>query len=152
MITSRNRIVTALPLTSRSTPKTFGNARYGRGPLSSFCPETALFRNLGVNLCICLCGVKCYASAQTLDFLDLAENCWFGNQKRTQHPSGVSGWALSRFTAGPLPLTHSNKPSASARGFKQISSNLIIPLRLTLPLSIFIFLINRQSPVTQTGN
>ena len=39
--------------------------------LSSFCPETALFRNLGVNLRICLCGVKCYASVQMPDFLDL---------------------------------------------------------------------------------
>ena len=60
----------------------------------SFCPATAIFRNLGVNLRICLCGVTCYASAQILDFLDLAENCWFPNQKRTLHPSAVSGWVL----------------------------------------------------------
>jgi len=51
--------------------------------LAGFYPETALFRNLGVNLRICLCGVKCYASAQMLDFLDLAKNYWFPNQKRT---------------------------------------------------------------------
>ncbi len=40
--------------------------------------ETALFRNLGVNLRNCLCGVRTeYASAQFLDFLDLAKNCSF---------------------------------------------------------------------------
>ncbi len=37
----------------------------------------ALFRNLCVNLRDSLCGVLEYASAQSLDFLDLAENCSF---------------------------------------------------------------------------
>ncbi len=55
--------------------------------LLNFCPETALFRNLGVNLRIFLCGVKVYASAQTLDFLDLTKSGWFPNQKRTASPS-----------------------------------------------------------------
>jgi hypothetical protein len=57
----------------------------GRGPatisLSSFCPETAIFRNFGVNLRACLCGERMFASAQPLDFLDLAENIPFPNQK-----------------------------------------------------------------------
>jgi len=48
----------------------------------------ALFRNFGVNhakdvtgLRNCLCGVHEYASAQFLDFLELAENgdFWIGN-------------------------------------------------------------------------
>ena len=43
----------------------------------NFHPETALFRNLGVNLQPCLCGVPMYASAQGFDFLDLAKNCSF---------------------------------------------------------------------------
>jgi hypothetical protein len=34
----------------------------------------ALFRDLGVNLRARLCGVPEYASAQALDFLDLAKN------------------------------------------------------------------------------
>jgi hypothetical protein len=38
---------------------------------AGFCPETALFGNLCVNLRDCLCGVPEYASAQPLDFLDL---------------------------------------------------------------------------------
>jgi hypothetical protein len=42
-----------------------------------------------------LCGVKYYASSQILDFLDLAKNFWFPNQKRTLHPYRVSGWALN---------------------------------------------------------
>jgi len=41
---------------------------------ASFHPETALFRNLCVSLRIGLCGVKDYASAPMLDFLDLAKN------------------------------------------------------------------------------
>lgn len=45
--------------------------------LNRFCPETALFHQLGVNLRIRLCGVKHYASAQMLDILDLAKNCNF---------------------------------------------------------------------------
>jgi hypothetical protein len=31
----------------------------------------ALFSNLGINLRDCLCGAPTYASAQSLDFLDL---------------------------------------------------------------------------------
>ena len=41
----------------------------------------ALFRNICVNLRVCLCGVYSYASAQPLDFLDLAKNCSFLNWK-----------------------------------------------------------------------
>jgi len=63
--------------------------------LVRFCPETALSRNLSVNLRIWLCGVKDYASAQILDFLDLAKNCWFPTQKLARHPSGISGWTDS---------------------------------------------------------
>jgi len=37
----------------------------------------ALFRNLGVNLRDRLCDVPRYASAQYLDFLDLAKNCLY---------------------------------------------------------------------------
>ncbi len=52
----------------------------------SFCPESALFHQLGVNLRIRLCGVKYYASAQILDFLDLAKYSFFPNQKRISLP------------------------------------------------------------------
>jgi len=41
----------------------------------------ALFRNFGVNLRYCLCGVHKYASAQFHDFLELAENCTFLDRK-----------------------------------------------------------------------
>jgi len=41
----------------------------------------ALFRNFGVNRRNRLCGVQQYTSAQFLDFLELAENCAFLNQK-----------------------------------------------------------------------
>jgi hypothetical protein len=41
----------------------------------------ALFRNFGVNRRNRLCGVQEYASAQFLDFLELAENCSFLNRK-----------------------------------------------------------------------
>jgi hypothetical protein len=41
----------------------------------------AFFRNLGVNLRDRLCDVPRYASAQSLDFLDLAKNCSFLNWK-----------------------------------------------------------------------
>jgi hypothetical protein len=34
----------------------------------------ALFRNFGVNLRNRLCGIQEYASAQFIDFLELAEN------------------------------------------------------------------------------
>ena len=37
----------------------------------------ALFRNFGVNLRNRLCGIQKYASAQFLDFLELAKNCAF---------------------------------------------------------------------------
>ena len=66
--------------------------------LGSFHPEMALFRNLGVNLRDRLCDVPTYASAQSLDFLDLAKNCSFLNWKLTPVPSVVrfiSGWALA---------------------------------------------------------
>jgi len=47
----------------------------------------AFFRNLGVNLRNCLCDVPRYASAQFLDFLDLAEKFSFMDWKLTQCPS-----------------------------------------------------------------
>ena len=50
----------------------------------------ALFRNFGVNhadgvtgLRNRLCGVQKYASAQFLEFLELAENCTFLDRKLT---------------------------------------------------------------------
>ena len=43
-------------------------------PLASFRPARALFRDLGVHRRARLCGVLRYASAQALDFLDLAED------------------------------------------------------------------------------
>ncbi len=43
----------------------------------------AFFRNFGVNRRIHLCGVQEYASAQFLDFLELAENCTFLDRKLT---------------------------------------------------------------------
>jgi hypothetical protein len=55
--------------------------------LVSFCPETALFRNFYVNLRPYL-----YASAQGLDFLDLAKNSSFPNQKLVRaHPEFPDG-------------------------------------------------------------
>jgi hypothetical protein len=36
------------------------------------CPETAIFRNFCVNLRDSLCGEQMFASAQSLDFLELA--------------------------------------------------------------------------------
>jgi len=49
-------------------------------------------------------GISCapyvkYASAQSLDFLDLAANCSFMNWKLQLAPSGVSGWTLVSFQA-----------------------------------------------------
>jgi hypothetical protein len=41
----------------------------------------ALFCNFGVNRRNRLCGVHEYASAQFLDFLELAENCSFLDRK-----------------------------------------------------------------------
>jgi hypothetical protein len=55
--------------------------------ITSFHPEMALFRNLGVNLQDRLCGVPTYASAQSLDFLDLANPAIAGlNWKLTLVP------------------------------------------------------------------
>jgi len=63
--------------------------------LPSFHPEMALFRNLCVNLRDCLCDVLQYASAQPLDFLDLAKNCSFLNRKlRCVHPEFPDGHYL----------------------------------------------------------
>ncbi len=60
--------------------------------LVSFCPETALFRNFYVNLRPYLYGVPVYASAQGLDFLDLAKNSSFPNQKLVRaHPEFPDG-------------------------------------------------------------
>jgi hypothetical protein len=47
----------------------------------SFCPETAIFCNFCVNLQVCLCGERMFASVKTFDFLDLAENISFPKQK-----------------------------------------------------------------------
>ena len=61
----------------------YRNFRFARGVLKprrvlvSFRPETALFRNLIVNLRNFLCDVPRYVSAQFLDFLDLAKHCTF---------------------------------------------------------------------------
>jgi hypothetical protein len=54
--------------------------------LISFCPETAIFRNFCVNLQACLCGERMFASAQPFDFLDLAENISFPDQKLYYFP------------------------------------------------------------------
>jgi hypothetical protein len=47
----------------------------------------AFFRNFGVNRRNRLCGVHEYASAQFLDFLELAENCSFLDRKLTSAPN-----------------------------------------------------------------
>jgi hypothetical protein len=47
----------------------------------SFCPETAIFHNSGVNLQAYWCGERMFASAQAFDFLYLAENISFPDQK-----------------------------------------------------------------------
>ena len=49
--------------------------------LTSLRPLMALFRNFGVNRRNRLCGIQKYASAQFLDFLELAENCAFLDRK-----------------------------------------------------------------------
>jgi len=59
----------------------------------------ALFRNLCVDLCDFLCSLLEHASAQSLDLLELAENCSFMNWKHQVASSGFSGWTLSRFRA-----------------------------------------------------
>ena len=59
----------------------------------------APFRNLCVNLRDFLCGVREYASAQSLDFLDLAENRSFLNWKQPLlHPEFPDGHQLVPFT------------------------------------------------------
>jgi len=55
-------------------------------------PETALFRDLGVNPRLSLCGVQEYASAESLDFLKLAENRSFlPRELRCSHPEFQDG-------------------------------------------------------------
>jgi hypothetical protein len=60
----------------------------------------ALFRNLGVNLWDRLCDVPTYVSAQSLDFLDLANPAMAGlNWKLTPVPTiqrFIYGWARAR--------------------------------------------------------
>jgi hypothetical protein len=45
--------------------------------LANFHPQMAFLRNLCVNLRDALCGVPAYASASSLDFLDLAQKFSF---------------------------------------------------------------------------
>jgi hypothetical protein len=60
--------------------------------LTSFHPETALFRHGGVNLRACLCGVPMYASAQSLDFLAWTKNSFFPKRKPiVSHPEFPDG-------------------------------------------------------------
>ena len=47
----------------------------------------ALFRNSGVNLRVSCAAYDIYASAQPLDFLDLAKNCTFLNWKLESVPN-----------------------------------------------------------------
>jgi len=73
-----------------------------RGPTPSLHPQAcqrpslpSLF--LGVNLWDRLCGVPRYASAQSLDFLDLGQKSSFLNWKRHKVPifkKTINGWAL----------------------------------------------------------
>jgi hypothetical protein len=49
--------------------------------VTSFHPETALFRNFCVNLQVCWFGERMFASAQPFDFLKLVENISFPDQK-----------------------------------------------------------------------
>jgi hypothetical protein len=63
--------------------------------LKRFCLETVLFHQLGVNMRICLCGVKYYASAQMLDFLDLAKKLLVSKSKTHFVSYGISRWALN---------------------------------------------------------
>ena len=51
----------------------------------------ALFRNFGVNRRNRLCGVHEYASAQFLDFLELAKNCSFLDRKPISAPNKTVG-------------------------------------------------------------
>ena len=56
--------------------------------------------NLGVNRRDRLCGIPEYASAQSLDFLDLGQKSSFLNWKRRNAPifkKTINGWALDSF-------------------------------------------------------
>jgi hypothetical protein len=54
-----------------------GSDELGLSHLLSFHSEMALFRNFVVNRRDCLCDVLQYASAQSLDFLELAKKTSF---------------------------------------------------------------------------
>ena len=57
----------------------------------------AFLPNFCVNLRPCLCGVKNYASAQSLDFLELGQKFSFLDWKHHQVPvieKPLYGWAL----------------------------------------------------------
>jgi hypothetical protein len=59
---------------------------------NSFRPERALFRPGCVNLQDSLCGVRPYASAQSLDFLARTKNFTFPNRKLiVPHPEFPDG-------------------------------------------------------------
>ena len=56
--------------------------------------------NLGVNRRDRLCGIQEYASAHSLDFLDLGQKSSFLNWKRRQvsiFKKIINGWALSKY-------------------------------------------------------
>jgi hypothetical protein len=98
-----NTVVSPFPLALRSTPEAMKRLTSDRSPrsaalskisftsasagfplrprITSFCPETAIFRNFCVNLQVCWCGEQMFASAQPFDFFDLAENISFPYQK-----------------------------------------------------------------------
>ncbi len=64
---------------------------------ASFHPETALFRQSGVNLRAYSCGIKYYASAQAFDFLAMTKNCSFPILKLTRcHLEFLDGNKLDR--------------------------------------------------------
>ena len=76
--------------------------------LTSFHPEMALFRNLGVNPRDRLCDVPMYVSAQSLDFFDLANPAVGGlNWKLTLVPmiwKIIYGWALAGFLVNAIEI------------------------------------------------
>jgi hypothetical protein len=62
----------------------------------SACPVECEAYSSGVNLRDCLCDVLQYASAQLIDFLDLAKNCSFLNRKlRCVYPEFPDGQNLA---------------------------------------------------------
>jgi len=64
----------------------------------------ALFRNLGVNLRDRLCDVPRHASAQSLDFLELAKNFSFLDWKLTLvpiNPRVIRGWTPANMKEAP---------------------------------------------------